>query len=352
MKDVSNRITRNNHYVPQFYLKNWSDDGKKLWTYCFLVPNHKCPYWKQTAIKSTAVWNDFYTRTVDQEELDDFEQEFNRLFETPIKHVFDRIMNNEALTEDENRAITDFVFCQWVRTPAYMFRRMNEDQKTLPKIIQKELKKAVKEVKRNPKIINQYKEKKKEGFPLPISAVINREEKRIEVDSRIGKGMYLFEVKYALDSCRKHLKKYEWHVIEAADGIEFPTSDDPVICLNYRTENDYSFDAGWNVDNSIILMPISPKKLLFTQVGYHGDYSVLNKSERFTRLFRKMIIEHAHRYLYSRSRQNGIGLIKTRRVNLKRYIYEKDGIENWHKNQTEYEREIYDKNKQKHEEST
>ena len=30
---MSQNITRRNHYIPQFYLKNWSLDGKPIQTY-------------------------------------------------------------------------------------------------------------------------------------------------------------------------------------------------------------------------------------------------------------------------------------------------------------------------------
>ena len=47
MKDITHR----NHYVPQFYLKNWSNDGNKLWVYSLLVPHVKVPYWKEKSIE-------------------------------------------------------------------------------------------------------------------------------------------------------------------------------------------------------------------------------------------------------------------------------------------------------------
>ena len=61
---MSQNITRRNHYIPQFYLKNWSLDGKTIRTYSILVSNANVPYWTQQSIKNTAVWNDFYTRVV------------------------------------------------------------------------------------------------------------------------------------------------------------------------------------------------------------------------------------------------------------------------------------------------
>lgn len=52
----TNQITHNNHYVPQFYLKNWSQDGNSIFVYNLLVSDSRIPYWGRKKIKSTAVW--------------------------------------------------------------------------------------------------------------------------------------------------------------------------------------------------------------------------------------------------------------------------------------------------------
>ena len=59
---MTQSITHRNHYIPRFYLKNWSLDGKTILTYSILVSNSKVPYWTQQSIKNSAVWNDFYRR--------------------------------------------------------------------------------------------------------------------------------------------------------------------------------------------------------------------------------------------------------------------------------------------------
>ena len=83
---MDQNLTHRNHYIPRFYLKNWSLDGKTMQTYSILVSNSKVPYWTQQSIKNSAVWSDFYTRIEGDKEIDDFEHWFDREFETPAKH--------------------------------------------------------------------------------------------------------------------------------------------------------------------------------------------------------------------------------------------------------------------------
>ena len=100
-----NNITHDNHYVPHFYLKNWSLDGKHIYVYSLLVSDSRVPYWTHQYIKSTAVWNDFYTRNNGKSEIDDFERWFNSEFESPAQKVLDNIKNglNISIQDEKKR---------------------------------------------------------------------------------------------------------------------------------------------------------------------------------------------------------------------------------------------------------
>lgn len=119
---MDRNLTHRNHYIPRFYLKNWSLDGKTIQTYSILVSNSKVPYWTQQSIKNSAVWNDFYTRIEGDKEIDDFEHWFDREFETPAKPVFDKLLNGQKISYEESVVLSHFVFSQYVRTPAAYLR--------------------------------------------------------------------------------------------------------------------------------------------------------------------------------------------------------------------------------------
>ena len=107
---MNQNISHRNHYIPQFYLKNWSLDGRTIQTYSILVSNENVPYWTKQSIKNTAVWNDFYTRVVGVEELDDFEHWFDREFESPAKPILDKLISGAKLSREEHKALSRFVF--------------------------------------------------------------------------------------------------------------------------------------------------------------------------------------------------------------------------------------------------
>ncbi|MFZ2755343.1 MAG: DUF4238 domain-containing protein [Atopobiaceae bacterium] len=51
--------THRNHYVPQFYLRLWSHDGKEVLRYDTLAADERVPLWQKRSIKSTACLTDF-----------------------------------------------------------------------------------------------------------------------------------------------------------------------------------------------------------------------------------------------------------------------------------------------------
>lgn len=150
----------------------------------------------------------------------------------------------------------------------------------------------------------------------------------------------MHDLKHLLTSTVKVSERINWQVVHAADGISFPTSDDPVICLNYNSERDYDFGGGWGTKHNIILMPISPKVLLFSEVGVKRNIPGLDYSLAYSKLFREMIIRHAHRYVYADRPQKGMLALNARVVNRDIYEHEKQSIAGWHTENVEAERNL------------
>lgn len=330
---MSQNITRRNHYIPQFYLKNWSLDGKTIQTYSILVSNANVPYWTQQSIKNTAVWNDFYTRAVGNKELDDFEHWFDQEFERPAKPVFDKLVNDEKLSKEETKILSHFVFTQYLRTPAAYLRLTEHNLKVFPNVMTKTCGRLNKASKRELQRTGSHQSIIVEGeeeVPLPLKISFDREKSVVEMKTVIGRGFYLHGLKHLLTSNLKVSERLRWQVVHATDGISFPTSDDPVICLNCNNEHGYDFNGGWGRKRDIIIMPISPKMLLISEVGVKRKSTDLDYSPAYSRLFREMIIRHAHRYVYADRPQKGMLALNARVVSSTLYEDEKQSMAGWH----------------------
>lgn len=336
----TNQTTHNNHYIPQFYLKNWSQDGISIFVYSLLVSDSRIPYWSRKRIKSTAVWNDFYTRNEGQKEIDDFEKWFDREFESPVKKVFDNLLNGHNLDKDESKKLSRFVGAQYLRTPAHLNDLMARWRTVMPPIFEGVVQKASKKLKANPQIISSPPQISELAKLLPIKVSVNKDIHQLKVASLVGKGMYLFALKHLLTKTVDVLDKHKWRVIHAANGVSFPTSDDPVICLNYNSEHEYNFKGGWGKKNGNIIMPISPNLLLITQIFSDMSSTQFDYSEYWSKFFRKIIIEHAHRYVYAIEPQKGMLAINPRRVDSALFEKEKSMMAGWHEEQMEAEDQL------------
>ena len=334
---MSSEITHNNHYVPQFYLQNWSTDSVHVYAYNLLVPDCRVPYWKPSAIKYTAKWNDFYTRMVGGKEADDFEKWFNETFENPSKPVFQKIINGEKLSRDESTILSRYVAAQHLRTPARASQIITMLREIMPRILKEAHEKLNSAyIPKGDSVDEDYSEL------LPLSVSIDRDNRTITTGTVIGKSMYLYALKYLLTNTLHVMDSYSWQVVHAADGISFPTSDDPVICLNYFSENDYNFGGGWGRQHSNIILPVSPEILVFTEVGSNTPIKDLDSSIKWSQFFRKIIIEHAHRYVYAITPQQDAQTIHPRLVDRTLYLQEQETLANWHHDQADAEQALYE----------
>lgn len=327
-------ITHRNHYVPQFYLKNWSQDGNKLWVYSLLVPHSKVHLWEEKSIEYLAVWNDFYTRNNGEKEVDDFERWFNQEFETPTKPIIQKLLEGKTISRKEEILLTHYVMAQDLRVPARVNFILDEAKKSVKNFMDSF---SFENVKEEDILKSRHDEN---NDILPISVHLDKEKQEVEMTTFVGKGVYLYALKYLLTSTVKKVEHYRWHVIHAADGISFPTSDDPVILLNYYNKNNYDFKGGWGVKHVNIIMPLSPKCLLFSEIGTKATVRQFDYSKEWSEFFRRIIIEHAYRYVYADSKQKGMLSINPRRVNEKLYKEERKTMNDWHEYNTKAEQEL------------
>ncbi len=339
---MERNITRRNHYIPQFYLKNWSLDGNTIYTYSLLVPNSKVPYWTQQSIKNTAVWNNFYTRIEGEKEVDDFEHWFDREFEAPSKPVFDKLLSGQSISQEESIILSHFVFAQYLRTPAAYLRLSEHSAQIFPKKTEKIISKLNKKAWRKRSTYSPQVENSDNNNLFPMKVNVNKVNRTVEIKTIVGRSLYLHNLKRLLTSSLKKVEYYNWQVLHASEDVSFPTSDNPVICMNYRSKCEYDFNGAWGRKKCSIFMPLSPQLILFTQVGERGLHNNLYLSSESSQLFRRMIIQHAHRYVYAERPQKGMLKLNARVVSRDLYEREKQDIAGWHTEQIKAEQKFCD----------
>lgn len=332
-------ISRNNHYVPKFYLEYWGNDNR-LWKYQLLVSNEKVPVWSNTATKHTASQDNLYVRMKDNEEVDDIEKIFDADFEVCAKKALDKVINEDRLFSEDWKYIINFVGAQIVRTPAF-FQRIRP---TIRNAMESSLEEILSELTKE-KILASKKNIDEDNELIPInfvdegaSDIEGMEDVRVEAIE--GKSTWLWAIKHMLKNNLKYLHEHKWSIITTE--LEMPTSDDPVLCLNYYSENDYNFDGGWMQKGTEIFLPISPHKIIYTQVGVKHTPRIKYGIEE-SNLLKKLIVEHAFREIYSNYQDDDIPQIRPRIVDTNLYKEEQESVNNWYDTYLEKEASLLNK---------
>src|ERR1700756_2834116 len=127
-------LTRDNHFVPQFYLKNFASTANEVHEYRTLVSHSTVAVWKPVHVAGTGYERNLYTRIVRGEEADDIEQWLNREFETPASEPLQRVLKDREPSPSDWELLTRFLASQIVRTPAFLIKNLPRWNQMAPQV--------------------------------------------------------------------------------------------------------------------------------------------------------------------------------------------------------------------------
>lgn len=335
-------ITQDNHYVPRMYLKNFIAESGEVCSYKLLVPHSDVRPWDRFSIAGTGYQKNLYTRIERGEESDDIEKWLNQEFENPAKEALRKVVHDEELAESEWRALIRFLAAQIVRTPAFLIENLPLWNDLAPKSLDRAMRDAEQELRdaraagRSIEVVPGPND---QFFPMRIEREDIPEEEVVQLKAKVlvGRGLWFYAMKHTLTITLEVLHKHKWTILTAPEGLDWFTSDDPVVRLNFRSKEDYDFKGGWGKHGTNIFLPLSPRHLLFTEIGA-VSYPRQTPSRYHARQIRKFIAEHAHRRIYSSAEYDKIPELRPRVVNLMEFQREKALWGEWYENQTQAER--------------
>lgn len=321
-----------NHFLPRSYLKRWSSDGIRVAAYSLLVPDKRVPPWPPTPVKALAAKTHLYTSVSARGESDAIERWLNRDFENPAQAPLRRAEASEVLSGDDRRLISRYAMALDVRTPLdYIESRMRWLEQ-IPRLTESLLGNLPDRIASG----RDYRSPRPpmEGLPLKVRLTPSEEESvQVEVEWMIGRELWLARMRHVLTQTVSIVPEHNWVTFEPASGCEWFTSDVPVLKLNYYKDGTYDFRGGWGNPGTEILLPLSPRCLLYCQIGRTDLRSRrLDRSSTFT--LQRLLAERAFREIYSRSRQRRVEWWRPRVVDLEASRAEAAVWEAWHASQT------------------
>jgi hypothetical protein len=318
------------------YLKQWATDGE-VSTYSLLVPHQRVPLWKRHSLKGMAYRQHLYTQIVGGTETDDIERWLDREFEAPAERAIRLAVTDQRLSSDDWERLVRFAVSQDVRTPARMREFMSRQTQSMPSMLEKALQNAAAKLATENLSVKPGKTASKNGFPLTLHVDDARDgAATLRAETIIGRKLWLWSLRYILTTTIARISCKGWSIRKAALGCSWPTSDNPLIRLNYTNRQQYDFDGGWSVPNGDVLLPLSPTHVLHRCAGSRPPLCRQRLGRTESEEIERMIIEHADRYVFAKE-QFEIHKIRERVVSLELHKAEQDAWEKWKTEQAKAE---------------
>jgi len=333
-------LRRNHHFVSQSYLKAWANNHQRIWAYRILVSHSSVPLWSQVSVKSVANQQHLFTRSIVDTDSDEIEIWMDQEIETPAQVALSKARSNEPLDAQEWECLLRFVALHHIRSPANYIESMERWKSEMPNIIEGAMQSAVSKIQAHQN--QSYHPPRDENpdinmIPMMVTKEINDKEwGHLKAEVLLGRGLWLFSIRHTMLNTYRVLNMHTWSILRAPEGMEWLTSDNPVVRLNYYGVGSYDFKGGWGNDGSEIIFPLSPKLLLYTQVGNKSRLNAVSKELALS--FNQFIAENAYRHIFGSYRLDEISNIHPRIVDKEAYESERWEWETWHLRQKELEK--------------
>ena len=303
------------------------------------------PMWDAKSTKSIAKHAHLYTSSIGGVDSDRFEKWLDQEFEAPAADSLNKAISDAKMKPSDWNKLVRFTAAQFVRTPANLLRSQERWAKSVPEVLTSTLETTVRllEDKRAGRPIphQAFPMAGAAQIPLHISVEPGETPDVVKLKAEIpsGRGLWLFQMEHLLTNTIKHLEAHDWTILRPASGVQWLTTDDPVICLNYYSHGHYDFDGGWGRNGCEVLFPLSPHHLFCTRIGQprldRGTVIALPFSE----ILRRLTAEHAFRMIFAASPDDGVVTMRSRDVNDSQFRDEERQWKEWHDHQSKAEGE-------------
>ncbi|QWT21246.1 DUF4238 domain-containing protein [Bacillus sp. NP157] len=340
----SRPIKRNNHYVPSVYLKQWATNGM-VQTYRLLVPHERVHLWKSVSLKGIAHHRNLYTYVGESGETDEFETWLDRTFEAPAEPVIARALRGAPMSVADWQTLVRFTAAQDVRTPRRLKEFIDRQAQSLPQLMERTLAEGVRKFQGG-----SWRDHAEPPHPqLALAPDLfqvritdtGEDMATVSVETTIGRRMWIECCRMLLTSTVQRLMRHRWTIWRAPPGITWPTSDNPVVRLNYYGPGHYDLKGGWGRPNGEILMPLSPTTLLYTKVGERPPRRGSVMPEPAAQSIRRILVENADRMVFEQT-ESDVALLRPRHVDATACAQEREALKNWGPEQSAAEQAVWE----------
>ena len=332
------QLSRDNHYVPQFYLRQWSNDGNTIHCYDTVARNAMQPLWRNAHIKSACCWKDFYTLDYSGSLDDSIEHLFSSEYEANASAAIRRVSEGFKPNDEELDCLIDYAFLQMIRTPAWYMKMHKTLSEEGPRIIHETMIRVLEEYANNADAGPSkplVKDADQQDFPpfpkLSISFELNPNTSEITATLPINRDNYLAHLGRVLSGdLRRVFHDQKWIIYRKSDEGSFPTSDNPLVRLGLLQGGTISLDVSPDVPGVFLFMSITPDALLICEIGTDADnLRGILEVPGMIELLKNAIVNSAVMYVFSDTEDDSIPAVRSREINQSFIDYYLYLLNNW-----------------------
>jgi hypothetical protein len=289
-------VSIRNHYLPQFYLKSFTDPEGKFWVY---YKDRDEPV-RQTPV-NTGIEKHMYTIEREDGTIDDVvEKKMFAPLESEVSPIIKKLTESKYnLTDVDKENLSLFLAFMVTRVPRSIevIKEIGEalSTHTLKEFVkdEDEVKKAFEHLKGEGKL--------PKDFTLDdMNKMLRDSDKnyRIEMERKYATGMSLFST----IAIYKLLRKMNFCLCRAPSGEYFITSDFPVTSFLPFPDGTAIFGGGFGKTDVEICFPLSPEKCLFLDNNHNNRFWAVHKSFVFE--MNRRIAWSAEKFILSHLKTN------------------------------------------------
>ena len=288
-----------------------------------------------------------YTHVERGEATDGVERWLAEEIDAPSAIVLDRIAREERLEPADWQVLLRFFAASRVRTIGHLARRQLQWEQEIPKLIESTVRKTVNRLEQGERL------ERRSGHPLggdlvepPIRVRVREHADGsggvLEAEILSGRKLFHAEMHRMITHTARHLRPHHWTILRAPRGEAWLTSDDPVIQAVISPERHVTFDAGWGVAGNYLMLPLSPRHLLFTRIGERPPLKYSVAERNVFDFAQRCTVAHAYRLIFGQSPQEWVAEGRPRRVDPMGIQREHNEWLKWHAAQSMAEQKLED----------
>jgi hypothetical protein len=342
---VAKQIHADNHFVPCVYLKGFGSAQGLLSVYRRFVPNDRVPAWRTHSLRAVAYHPHLYTRLIGGQERDEVERWLDTEFEQPAEIALQKALGDERMEPRDWTRLYRFVFAQYVRTPAWLFRNIPRWSRDVPPMLRAAMENAADRDEATPATAF-ASETSAAAFrvDLPFRLRVERDadqaEERIVAEIPLGRALWITAIKLLCEYTMPRLFSLRWTVLRPFGDLTWFTSDDPVVPFKRMQDGTVALDTGLGSPGTQVLLPLGPRHLLYTQVGCKPERRGHTLSAEETAVVRGLIARHASRTIFAASPDPQVPKLLPRLVNRDLLKSEQEFWRKWPEEQAALDRDF------------